>query len=43
MVTSAGTMRGAEGGNNGGGAPQGKLVPGLTFETYCEERAFESS
>lgn len=42
MVTSAGTVRGAEGGNNGG-APQGRLVPGLTFETYYEERAFESS
>lgn len=45
MATSSRTMKGAEGGNNRdgrGGWHQGRLVPGLTFETNWEERAFKA-
>lgn len=44
MATSSGTRRGAEGRTSvcGGWSHQGRLVPGLTFETYWEERALAS-
>lgn len=44
MATSSGTRRGVEGRTSvcGGWSHQGRLVPGLTFETYWEERASES-
>lgn len=44
MATNSGTRRGAEGRTSvcGGWSHQGRLVPGLTFETYWEERALAS-
>lgn len=37
MVTSSGTMRGAEGGTNEGWGHRGRFVPGLTFEASCKK------
>lgn len=44
MATRSGTRRRAEGRTSvcGGWSHQGRLVPGLTFETSWEERALES-